>query len=75
LVGEENKRLSDYISEIRTLRGILPICSHCKRIKDAQAHWQKIEKYIHDRSEAKFSHGICPECEKAVWGDYLDGDK
>lgn len=74
-VGEENKRLSDYISEIRTLRGILPICSHCKRIKDDQGHWQRIEKYIHDRSEAKFSHGICPECEKAVWGDYLDGDK
>ena len=67
--------LQKALSEVKTLQGILPICSHCKKIRDDQGCWQKVEKYIRDRSEVEFSHGICPECAKEFWGDYLDGDE
>ena len=60
LIGELQKALN----EIRTLRGILPICSYCKKIRDDKGYWNQIEKYISDHSEAGFSHGICPECAK-----------
>lgn len=48
--------------EVRTLRGILPTCAHCKKIRDEQGMWHRIESYISQRSEAKFSHGLCPDC-------------
>jgi len=52
------------LSEIKTLRGILPICSSCKKIRDDAGSWEQIESYIRDHSEAEFSHGLCPECAK-----------
>jgi sigma-B regulation protein RsbU (phosphoserine phosphatase) len=48
--------------EIRTLRGILPTCAHCKKIRDEKGIWHSIESYISQHSEAHFSHGICPDC-------------
>jgi sigma-B regulation protein RsbU (phosphoserine phosphatase) len=48
--------------EIRTLRGILPTCAHCKKIRDEKGVWHSIESYISQHSEAHFSHGICPDC-------------
>ena len=48
--------------EIKTLRGIIPICSYCKNIRDDEGAWDKLEKYITERSDAKFSHGVCPNC-------------
>jgi DNA-binding response OmpR family regulator len=48
--------------EVRTLRGILPTCAHCKNIRDEQGAWHSIESYISQRSEAQFSHGLCPTC-------------
>ncbi|MDA3875005.1 MAG: hypothetical protein PF795_13735 [Kiritimatiellae bacterium] len=56
--------LKKALSEVRRLQGILPICAHCKKIRDDQGAWQGIEKYVHERSDAEFSHGICPECVK-----------
>lgn len=50
------------LSEIKKLQGFLPICAHCKKIRDDDGYWQQLEKYIQDRSDAKFSHGICPDC-------------
>ena len=50
------------LDEIRTLRGIIPICAHCKKIRDDQGAWGQIEAYIQAHSEAHFSHGICPDC-------------
>jgi hypothetical protein len=47
---------------IHTLQGLLPICMFCKRIKDENDHWHPLESYIAERSEASFSHGLCPEC-------------
>jgi hypothetical protein len=68
-LGEKNKLLSDYISEIKTLRGILPICSICKQIRDDKGYWNQIEAYIQEHSEAEFSHGICQECAKKYYPD------
>jgi hypothetical protein len=61
LLGEKNK-LQEALNEIKTLRGIIPICSHCKKIRNDDGMWQKIEKYFNEHSEAKFSHGVCPDC-------------
>ncbi|MFZ7128616.1 MAG: PAS domain-containing protein [Desulfobacterales bacterium] len=62
--------LRNAIGEIKTLRGILPICSHCKRIRDDQGYWNQLEGYIQSHSEADFSHGICEECAKIYYPDY-----
>lgn len=50
------------LDNVRTLRGLIPICTYCKRVRDDAGFWQQVEAYVHARSEAKFSHGICPEC-------------
>jgi len=74
ILGEKNKRFSDYLSEIQTLRGILPICSNCKKIRDDKGYWNQIEAYISDHSEAQFSHSICPECAKELYPEFYKGD-
>ncbi len=65
---EERERLivdlQAAMSKVRTLSGFLPICAHCKKIRDDQGYWTQIESYIRNHSEAEFSHGICPECAK-----------
>ncbi len=67
--------LQKALSEVKTLRGFLPICANCKNIRNDKGYWEKIEKYIHDRSEAQFSHSICPECAKKLYPDMdLYGD-
>ena len=64
------------ITEIKTLRGFLPICSHCKKIRDDKGYWNQIETYIQERSGAEFSHSICQECAKKYYPDMdLYGDE
>ncbi|MBF0529506.1 MAG: GAF domain-containing protein [Deltaproteobacteria bacterium] len=69
----ENLRLLDYIAEIKTLRGIIPICASCKKIRADKGYWEQIEKYIMDRTEAQFSHGICPDCAKKLYPEFYVG--
>ncbi len=57
-----NRTLQDALSEIKVLRGLLPICASCKKIRDDAGQWKALEVYIQDRSEATFTHGICPAC-------------
>ena len=76
MVGEHNKpeylictgidvtELQKALAQIKNLSGLLPICSFCKKIRDDQGHWEVLERYIHEHSEANFSHGLCPECLK-----------
>lgn len=65
---EERERLilelRDALSKIRILSGLLPICSSCKKIRNDDGYWEQLEVYISERSEADFSHGMCPECTK-----------
>lgn len=67
LIGE----LQCALDEVETLRGIIPICSHCKKIRDDQGLWNQLEAYITQHSEAEFSHGVCPECVKEHYDGYL----
>jgi len=66
--------LQEALDNIKTLSGLLPICSNCKKIRDDKGYWNQIESYIRDHSEAEFSHGICPECAKKYYPDYIDDD-
>jgi PAS domain S-box-containing protein len=59
---EERRRLQQALDEVRTLRGIVPICANCKKIRDDEGYWYQVEKYVSDHTEARFSHGICPTC-------------
>jgi hypothetical protein len=55
-------QLENALSKVKQLEGIIPICSYCKKIRDDEKSWHQLEQYISSHSEAKFSHGICPEC-------------
>ncbi|MBF0259348.1 MAG: PAS domain S-box protein, partial [Desulfamplus sp.] len=61
--------LQDALAEVKTLNGLLPICSHCKKIRNDQGYWEQIEIYIRDRSDAEFSHSICQACAKKYYPD------
>jgi len=71
---KKNQELETAIKEIDLLKGIIPICCHCKKIRDDQGYWQQVEHYFKSRSEAKFSHGICPDCIKEHYPE-LELDK
>ena len=64
--------LQKALSEVKKLSGFLPICASCKKIRDDKGYWQQVEEYIRDRSEAQFSHSICPDCIKALYPKYAD---
>ena len=55
-------QLETTLKELKVLRGMLPICSSCKRIRDDKGYWNQIESYISEHTEAEFTHGLCPEC-------------
>ncbi len=59
------------IGEIKTLRGIVPICASCKKIRDDSGYWEQVEAYVSRHTEARFSHGICPECMKKFYSDFM----
>ncbi|MEW6711421.1 MAG: hypothetical protein AB1403_16470, partial [Candidatus Riflebacteria bacterium] len=58
------------VSEIKELRGILPICSSCKKIRNDHGYWERIESYLHQHTKAEFSHGICPDCAKTLYPEF-----
>jgi len=61
-LAEKIRELEQALEQVRTLEGILPICSYCKKIRDDRNYWRQVEDYVASHSEAKFSHGICPDC-------------
>jgi hypothetical protein len=54
--------LEEALQNVKTLSGLLPICMHCKRIRDDQGRWERVERYLATRTDASFTHGLCPEC-------------
>lgn len=62
-------KLQETLSEVKQLSGLLPICASCKKIRDDKGYWTQIESYIHEHSEADFSHGICQECAEKYYPD------
>jgi PAS fold len=63
-------KLKEALDQVRLLSGLLPICASCKRIKDEREVWQPLEAYIQVHSEAKFSHGVCPDCLRKLYPEY-----
>ncbi|MBI5381624.1 MAG: PAS domain-containing protein [Opitutae bacterium] len=68
-VEAQDALVAAHEAEVKTLHGLLPICSACKKIRDKQGRWTQIETYIKQRSEADFTHGICPDCAKVYYPD------
>jgi PAS domain S-box-containing protein len=64
--------LQDALANVKMLRGLLPICSYCKKIRDDKGYWNQIESYIRDHSDAEFTHGMCPECLEKHYPDLID---
>ncbi len=60
------------LAQVRTLSGLLPICANCKKIRDDTGYWNSVESYIGTRSEAEFTHGICPDCVRELYPEIAD---
>lgn len=63
-------QLQEALKKIKTLRGLLPICANCKRIRDDQGYWRSVEAYIREHSDVEFTHGLCPDCLKKLYPDH-----
>lgn len=57
-----NQELQEALAKVKTLSGLLPICAGCKKIRDDPGYWQQVEFYIQNHSDARFTHGLCPDC-------------
>lgn len=66
----QKKNLETAMGEIKILSGLIPICSNCKKVRDDKGYWQQVEIYVRDRSNADFSHGICPDCVDLLYAEY-----
>lgn len=68
-------QVEDALAQIKTLRGLIPMCAGCKRIRDDGGYWQQVEAYVSEHSEARFSHGLCPECVAKHYPEYAEALK
>ena len=66
---DKNRELEDALQKVKVLRGLIPICSSCKKIRDDKGYWSEVEVYIRDHSDLDFSHGLCPDCLKKLYPD------
>lgn len=73
LARELARTNQERLGEIKILQGLLPICAHCKNIRDDQGFWQKVEVYFHGHAEVDFSHGICPACMAELYPGFMNG--
>lgn len=67
--------LQKELEEIKTLKGIVPICANCKKIRDDEGYWEQVESYLAKHTEAKFSHGICPDCMRQLYPEFCEDKK
>jgi len=70
-VQERTQSLQHALDNVKTLSGLLPICSHCKKIRNDKGYWQAVEGYVSDHSQAEFTHGICPDCMQIHFPDVI----
>lgn len=69
---QETRQLQEALANVRTLRGLLPICASCKKIRDDKGYWNQLELYIQQNSDAEFTHGICPECIRKLYPEFAE---
>jgi len=70
-LAKKNAELEHALRQVKQLKGLIPICANCKKIRDDQGYWEHVEKYISDHSEADFSHSICPDCMVKLYPEYV----
>ncbi len=70
-LARKAEELETALGNLRTLRGLIPICASCKNVRDDQGYWHQVEAYVMEHSHAEFSHGICPQCARALYGEDL----
>jgi AmiR/NasT family two-component response regulator len=68
-LADRNQELEQALEQIQTLRGLIPICAECKKIRDDEGYWQQVEVYLQEHTQANFSHGLCPECAARLYPD------
>ena len=68
---QKTTALQEALDQVKLLRGLIPICASCKKIRDDKGYWQSVENYISAHSEAQFSHDICPDCMKKLYPAYF----
>ena len=66
------RELEEAVAQIKTLSGVVPICSHCKKIRDDEGYWNQVEAFVASHTEARFTHGICPECMAKLYPEYVN---
>jgi phosphoserine phosphatase RsbU/P len=69
---KKNDELEDALAHVKRLEGLIPICCYCKKIRDDHNYWNEVERYVSERSNAQFTHGICPDCMKKYIEPMLD---
>jgi sigma-B regulation protein RsbU (phosphoserine phosphatase) len=69
---QRNQELSQALAQVKQLKGLLPICMYCKKIRKDENYWQQIEEYVSEHSDADFSHSICPECLAEHYPEYIE---
>ena len=67
-----NQKLKRSLETIQRLKGLIPICSHCKKIRNDDGYWQQLEVYIREHSDAEFTHGLCPDCESQFYSKFME---
>jgi ligand-binding sensor domain-containing protein len=67
---ELSERVAEALAQVKSLRGLLPICATCKKIRDDKGYWNQMETYIHEHSDADFSHSVCPDCMSKLYPEY-----
>lgn len=72
---QKNAELSDALAQVKQLKGIVPICMHCKKIRNDENYWQQVEEYVAEHTDADFSHSICPECLEEHYPEYTKKKK
>jgi phosphoserine phosphatase RsbU/P len=63
------RELGEALEHVKTLRGLVPICAHCKKVRDDKGYWRQVEEYVGSHTHAEFSHGICPDCARELYPD------
>jgi len=69
---EKNTQLQEALDNIKTLKGFIPICANCKKVRDDEGFWEQVEIYVRDHTEAEFSHGICPDCMQELYPELYE---
>ena len=71
-VSQRTQELQDTLARMNVMRGLLPICSSCKKVRDDKGYWTQVEQFVSTHSEARFTHGVCPECLVRLYGNIVD---